>query len=112
MDSRNRKRVNCSISAATRSTCGCSAKPKQEMFKHCPTTLQVTIIKLQTGSSFGRLPRLMGIKPRWRWRNCGKVTSAIAQSHELSRKLGSREKKDLRLPRTGRVETAKLHRAV
>jgi transposase-like protein len=56
-----------------------------------PNRPPVITTKSQTGSSFGRLPRLMEIKPRWRWRNCGRVTSAIAygraalnaQSHGL-----------------------------
>jgi transposase len=38
--------------------------------------------KITDWKSFGRLPRLMEIKPRWRWRNYGRVTLAIVQFHE------------------------------
>jgi len=58
------------------------------------------VIRLLIGrSSVSSLP-LMGIKPKLRWQNFGRSRLAISPFHGHSRRLASREKKDLWLSRT------------
>ncbi len=61
----------CSISVATRLTCGSSAKPKRAMSnpnrgQHCRRTAKSMI-----GISSAFLSKNMGIKPRVKWRSYG-----------------------------------------
>lgn len=65
-------------------------------------------IKSPTGKSFAHELRCMGIRLKPRWLNCGRARLVHALSPVRCTKSGSREKKDLWLPGTGRVQTASI----
>lgn len=112
MVSRRKKPASCSASAATPSTCGSSAVLRQETTKRNVLDSTRVVRRLLIGSTFVSSSVPTAIKPRSNWLSYGLVTLALEPSAVRSKRLDSREKKDLWLPRTRRNPPSHISGAI